>query len=396
MAYGAACGGRGSERDAATWRRARLRGGGPETRAQDAGAGAARGAARQGAKAAGAARRARHAARRYGCPAGPRGQGTRGAHGRPPGLEIGPEADHAAGRGQPWGAPTHRPVRRRTPPSPKILAQTSRIAARALASRRRIRTIVRMDENPGTPPARVSAGDDPGGSPRAAGRRARRTRRAGGRPCRDRRAQGIARGQGGQRAQLAQLPPLDRRLALEHRPGYPRSGKPVGAPGSQRRPWRAHGLSSLMTVRRACGPLFVQTARGSDPGPDSQPRTSGPSRGCHGRFRRRRDEPSRRPGGDRGANGWRSGRLVHMAGCAQSRQKMLLNLRLSFFGRKNLAQPRLARMLAWNPTNHSGHGRWYERDGATEHQRASCWRDEIPSVPPRPSSARVTRGQIWR
>jgi hypothetical protein len=224
--------------------------------------------------------------------------------------------------GRPNGRPRAHPGGLPRTPRVKIPAQTSRIAARALASGGWIRTIVRMDENPGTPPPRGELRCRARGHlwRRATGRAASRAGGCDGRPA-GRRARGERR----------PAPACGRRLRDRRRTG----GPPHATQGG---PWRVRALAFLMTVRLADGSPFTEQARRADPGPVSRSRTSGPSRG------------DRRPGSVLGVNGRRSGRLVRMAGCAKRRRKMLLNLRLSFFGRKNLAQPSLARMLAWNPT----------------------------------------------
>lgn len=226
-----------------------------------------------------------------------------------------------------------------------------------------------MDGNPGTPAARGDVrGGAAGSHPRAAGRR------AGGAHCA---APGAAPG--------AALPDGRSR----------RDGPWTG--GAQRRPQRARALPALMAVRLDVAGPFTGSVRRADPGRGSQPRTSGPSRGlCGGLYGRLWGRlrgrlglgPCLRRGSIRDAKGRRSGRLVRMAGCVNRRRKMLLNLRLSFFGRKNLAQPSPARMLAWNP-NQSFWPRTMVRTQRSYRAPARlCWRGEIPSAPPRPSSAR--------
>ena len=71
-----------------------------------------------------------------------------------------------------------------------------------------------------------------------------------------------------------------------------------------------------------------------------------------------------------GAHGW----LMRLAGAAHPDGKAPVDLRLTFFGRKDKARASLERMLAWEPEKVIvAHGRWYERDGTKELRRAFRW-----------------------
>jgi hypothetical protein len=166
----------------------------------------------------------------------------------------------------PWACRVQTRAQAHTPPPAKILAQTSRITARALASGRWIRTIVRMDENPGTPPApgerRSPRSDLPGAlmsrAGSGAGPRARTRARTSGQ-CRFRR-----------RGRSERCPALTR--------GRPRRDR--GQTRGTRRARRlALPVAFLMNVRLAGDSSFTGGVRRGDPGSGSRPRTGGPSRG---------------------------------------------------------------------------------------------------------------------
>ena len=71
-----------------------------------------------------------------------------------------------------------------------------------------------------------------------------------------------------------------------------------------------------------------------------------------------------------GAYGW----LVRLAGAAHPDGKAPVDLRLTFFGRKDEARASFERLLAWEPEKVIvAHGRWYERDGTKELRRAFRW-----------------------
>ena len=66
--------------------------------------------------------------------------------------------------------------------------------------------------------------------------------------------------------------------------------------------------------------------------------------------------------------------LVRLAGAADPDGKAPIDLRLTFLGRKNAARASFERMLSWEPEKVIvAHGRWYERNGATELRRAFRW-----------------------
>jgi hypothetical protein len=71
-----------------------------------------------------------------------------------------------------------------------------------------------------------------------------------------------------------------------------------------------------------------------------------------------------------GGYGW----LVRLAGAAHPDGKAPIDLRLTFFGRKDEAHASFKRMLAWGPEKVvMAHGRWHERDGTKELRRAFRW-----------------------
>ena len=71
-----------------------------------------------------------------------------------------------------------------------------------------------------------------------------------------------------------------------------------------------------------------------------------------------------------GGHGW----LVRLAGAAHPDGKAPIDLRLTFFGRKDEAHASFERMLAWGPEKVvMARGRWYERDGTKELCRAFRW-----------------------
>ncbi len=68
--------------------------------------------------------------------------------------------------------------------------------------------------------------------------------------------------------------------------------------------------------------------------------------------------------------------LIQLAGCLHPDGKAPLDLRATFWGRKNEARACLERMLAWAPERIIlAHGRWYDRDGTQELRRAFRWLD---------------------
>lgn len=66
--------------------------------------------------------------------------------------------------------------------------------------------------------------------------------------------------------------------------------------------------------------------------------------------------------------------LTRLAGAADPDGKAPADLRMSFWGRKQVARTALARMLAWEPEKVIlAHGRPYEADGTRELKRAFRW-----------------------
>ncbi len=66
--------------------------------------------------------------------------------------------------------------------------------------------------------------------------------------------------------------------------------------------------------------------------------------------------------------------LTRMAGSVHPDGKMPLDLRMTFFGRKQQGRECLRQVLAWKPERVLlAHGRWYERDGERELRRAFRW-----------------------
>jgi Domain of unknown function (DUF4336) len=71
-----------------------------------------------------------------------------------------------------------------------------------------------------------------------------------------------------------------------------------------------------------------------------------------------------------GAYGW----LAKLAGATDPDGKAAVDLRMTFWGRKQVARRSLARMLAWEPEKVIiAHGRPYEEEGTRELQRAFRW-----------------------
>lgn len=153
--------------------------------------------------------------------------------------------------------------------------------------------------------------------------------------------------------------------------GLSAAGVETTAGSPRRRPRRGpHRPCSMTNVRLAADSSFTDRAWRADPGSGSRPRTRGPF-----------DSPAGRPWTVAGAVDVGPGWLVRLAGWVKPSRKMLLNLRLRFFRRKNLARPKLARMLAWNP-NQSFWPRTMVRTQRSYRAPARpCWHDEIPSDP---------------
>lgn len=135
------------------------------------------------------------------------------------------------------------------------------------------------------------------------------------------------------------------------RPARVRQGRGARCRGPRDRAARA--IPVFMTMVRLAGDsVFIARVRRADPGRGSRLWTSGPTRSERDRCRRRWPRRARsrfRPACRPGMNHPRRARLVRVAGCGEQRRKMLSNLHPGLFGRKNLSQPRRARMLAWNP-----------------------------------------------
>ncbi|TPI67283.1 DUF4336 domain-containing protein [Mesorhizobium sp. B3-1-3] len=68
------------------------------------------------------------------------------------------------------------------------------------------------------------------------------------------------------------------------------------------------------------------------------------------------------------------GLLVKLAGAADPDGKAPIDMRLSFFGRRTALRLAVCQMLDWDPERVIvSHGRWYEKDGASELRRAFRW-----------------------
>jgi len=66
--------------------------------------------------------------------------------------------------------------------------------------------------------------------------------------------------------------------------------------------------------------------------------------------------------------------LLHIAGCLDPDGKAPIDMRWSFMGRRAMLRAAVDRMLAWNPERVIlAHGRWYDRDGRAELERAFRW-----------------------
>jgi Domain of unknown function (DUF4336) len=66
--------------------------------------------------------------------------------------------------------------------------------------------------------------------------------------------------------------------------------------------------------------------------------------------------------------------LLRLGGAADPDGKAPIDMRLSFLRHRRALRASVLRMLAWNPERVIiAHGRWYERDGATELRRAFRW-----------------------
>ena len=66
--------------------------------------------------------------------------------------------------------------------------------------------------------------------------------------------------------------------------------------------------------------------------------------------------------------------LLKLAGCADPDGKIPLDLRMTFFGKKEQARSCLKRILQWNFEKVIlSHGRWYEHNGTAELRRAFRW-----------------------
>jgi hypothetical protein len=65
---------------------------------------------------------------------------------------------------------------------------------------------------------------------------------------------------------------------------------------------------------------------------------------------------------------------MRLVGATDPDGKATLNYRMTFAGHHDLARKSLERLLAWAPDKVTiAHGRWYEREGATELRRAFRW-----------------------
>ena len=72
--------------------------------------------------------------------------------------------------------------------------------------------------------------------------------------------------------------------------------------------------------------------------------------------------------------GKRLGWLMKLVGITDPDGKTALDLRMTFWGRKEESRSCLKRILQWNPEKVIlAHGRWYENNGATELRRAFRW-----------------------
>jgi hypothetical protein len=274
------------------------------------------------------------------------GQAQRAAA-RVSGPAIGPRADYVP-RGGPLvpttslrrGAAAHQACVGAHPPPGRLSPRRPEIVARGLASRRWIRTIVRMVENPGIHPARGDLRGCAGGADLRAAQGAHGSDDAGCRGGAGRRAcRGRADGQGHGQGLAARRCVVGRRVSAARGPA-PWAPRPCDAGLQHDRraagPWRScvRSVRAVMTIVRRDGSLLVERVRRADPGAGSRPRTSGPFGGQAGGPWSVSVVDARRPG-----------RLVRM----NQNRKPPVNLRSRFFGRKNLARPYLARMLAWNP-----------------------------------------------
>ena len=66
--------------------------------------------------------------------------------------------------------------------------------------------------------------------------------------------------------------------------------------------------------------------------------------------------------------------LLKLGGVADPDGKLPLDLRMTFFGKKEQARSCLQRILQWNPEKVIlSHGRWYENNGTAELRRAFRW-----------------------
>ncbi|MGB8223289.1 MAG: hypothetical protein WCF10_11945, partial [Polyangiales bacterium] len=66
--------------------------------------------------------------------------------------------------------------------------------------------------------------------------------------------------------------------------------------------------------------------------------------------------------------------LLAVSGSMDPDGKAPVDLRATFWGRKDLARESYVRMRAWAPERVIlSHGRWYDRDGAAELDRAFRW-----------------------
>jgi hypothetical protein len=77
---------------------------------------------------------------------------------------------------------------------------------------------------------------------------------------------------------------------------------------------------------------------------------------------------------DRMQRRWRW--LMRAAGVADPDGKAPVEMRWTFWGHRDEARESRARLIGWNPVRIViAHGRWYERDGTAELQRALRWLD---------------------
>ncbi|NEP05693.1 MAG: DUF4336 domain-containing protein [Okeania sp. SIO2G4] len=68
------------------------------------------------------------------------------------------------------------------------------------------------------------------------------------------------------------------------------------------------------------------------------------------------------------------GFLIKLIGCAAPNGKTPLDLRVTFWGRKNQARDCFKQMLKWEPQKIIlSHGKWYEKNGTAELNRAFAW-----------------------